>query len=117
MKTPRCVNIIKIGKSMFIFQGQPPTEVSIDEEFTRVSFDKMAGLKAVFKKDGTITAANASTLNDGAAAAVLMSEEAAKQHDSKPLAKIVSFADASCAPVDFSVAPSIAMPKVILLLL
>lgn len=92
-------------------RGQPPTEFSIDEEFTRVNFDKMAGLRAVFKKDGTITAANASTLNDGAAATVLMSEEAARQHDNKPLAKIISFADAACAPVDFSVAPSLAMPK------
>ena len=94
------------------FSGKPPTEVAIDEEFTKVSFDKMAGLKAVFKKDGTITAANASTLNDGAAATVLMSAEAAKQHDGKPLARIISFADASCAPVDFSVAPALAMPKV-----
>ena len=72
----------------------------------------MSGLRAVFKKDGTITAANASTLNDGAAATVLMSEQAARQHHYQPLAKIVSFADASCAPVDFSVAPSLAMPKV-----
>jgi len=92
-------------------RGKPPTEVSIDEEFTKVSFDKMSGLKAVFRKDGTITAANASTLNDGAAATVLMSAEAAKQHDGKPLARIISFADASCAPVDFSVAPALAMPK------
>lgn len=92
-------------------RGQPPTEVSIDEEFTRVSFDKVPSLKAVFKKDGTITAANASTLNDGAAATVIMSEEAAKNHDVKPLAKIISFADAACAPVDFGVAPALAMPK------
>jgi len=92
-------------------RGKPPTEVAIDEEFTKVSFDRMSGLKAVFRKDGTITAANASTLNDGAAATVLMSAEAAKQHDGKPLARIISFADASCAPVDFSVAPALAMPK------
>ena len=72
----------------------------------------MGALKAVFKKDGTITAANASTLNDGAAATVMMSEEAAKNHDSKPLAKIISFADAACAPVDFGIAPALAMPKV-----
>ena len=92
--------------------GQPPVEVSIDEEFTRVSFDKMGDLKAVFKKDGTITAANASTLNDGAAATVIMSEEAAKNYDAKALAKIISFADAACAPVDFGIAPALAMPKV-----
>jgi len=92
-------------------RGKPPTEIAIDEEFTKVSFDKMSALRAVFKKDGTITAANASTLNDGAAATVLMSEEAARQHGQKPLAKIVSFADASCAPVDFSIAPALAMPK------
>ena len=96
----------------FSNEGKPPTEIAIDEEFTKVSFEKMSGLKAVFKKDGTITAANASTLNDGAAATVLMSEEAARQHGQKPLAKIVSFADASCAPVDFSIAPALAMPKV-----
>merc|ERR1719427_469499 len=92
-------------------RGQPPTTVSIDEEFTKVNFDKVESVRPVFKKDGTITAANASTLNDGAAAAVIMSEKAAKLHDSKPLARIVSFADASCAPIDFSVAPSLAMPK------
>jgi len=92
-------------------RGQPATEVSIDEEFTKVNFDKMGSLRTVFKKDGSITAANASTLNDGAAALVVMSEEAAKMHDSKPLAKIIAFADAACAPVDFSVAPSLAMPK------
>lgn len=103
---------LKVKLKLLKCLGQPSVEVSIDEEFTKVSFDKMAGLKAVFKKDGTITAANASTLNDGAAATVLMSEEAAKQHDSKPLARIISYADAACAPVDFSVAPSLAMPKV-----
>jgi len=88
-----------------------PITVAIDEEFTRVNFEKMSMLKTVFKKDGTITAANASTLNDGAAATVVMSAEAAKQHDSKPLARIVGFADAACAPVDFSIAPALAMPK------
>lgn len=92
-------------------RGQPPTTVSIDEEFTKVNFDKVKSVRPVFKKDGTITAANASTLNDGAAAMVLMSEQAAKLHDSKPLARIVAFADASCAPIDFSIAPSLAMPK------
>lgn len=100
-----------------IWPGQPPIDVSTDEEYTRVSFDKMAALKTVFKKDGSITAANASTLNDGAAATILMSEEAAKQHGSKPLARIISFADAACAPVDFAIAPALAMPKVWIILM
>ncbi|XP_047129244.1 acetyl-CoA acetyltransferase, mitochondrial isoform X1 [Hydra vulgaris] len=88
-----------------------PKIVSIDEEFTKVNFEKVPSLRPVFKKDGTITAANASTLNDGAAAMVLMSEPALKRHNSLPLAVIVGFADAACAPVDFSIAPALAIPK------
>lgn len=61
---------------------------------------------------GTITAANASTLNDGAAACVLMSTSAAKRHKATPLARIVAFADAATAPIDFTVAPALAIPKV-----
>ncbi|XP_057307646.1 acetyl-CoA acetyltransferase, mitochondrial-like [Hydractinia symbiolongicarpus] len=94
-------------------KGQPATLVSIDEEFTKVNFDKMSSLKTVFKKDGTITAANASTLNDGACATVIMSEEATKLHDTKPLARIVAFADAACEPVHFGAAPSLATSKVL----
>jgi len=61
---------------------------------------------------GTITAANASTLNDGAAACVLMTEAAAQKHNVKPLARIVGFADAATEPIDFTIAPALAIPKV-----
>lgn len=81
-----------------------------DEEPTTVKFDKIPILKPVFKKDGTVTAANASTLNDGAAALVLMSKEKADAMGIKPLAKVVSFADAQQAPELFTTAPSKAIP-------
>ncbi|MBC6112135.1 acetyl-CoA C-acyltransferase [Pedobacter fastidiosus] len=86
------------------------TLVDTDDEPTAVKFDKIPGLKPVFKKDGTVTAANASTLNDGAAALVLMSAEKAKELGIKPLAKILSFADAQQAPEWFTTAPSKAIP-------
>jgi len=83
-----------------------------DEEYKRVKLDKVRGLKPVFVKEGgTITAANASKLNDGACALVLMTAEAAERQGAKPLARVVSFADAACAPVDFPIAPALAMPK------
>ncbi len=82
-----------------------------DEEYTNVKFDKIAGLKPVFTKEGTVTAANASTLNDGASALVLMSKKKADELGIKPLAKIVSFADAAHAPEWFTTAPSLAVPK------
>jgi acetyl-CoA C-acetyltransferase len=81
-----------------------------DEEPAAVKFDKIPGLKPVFKKDGTVTAANASTLNDGAAALVLMSAEKAKEMGIKPLAKILAYADAQQAPEWFTTAPSKAIP-------
>lgn len=81
-----------------------------DEEPLAVKFDKISSLKAVFKKDGTITAANASTLNDGAAALVLMSLDKAKELGIKPLAKIKGYADAQQAPEWFTTAPSKAIP-------
>lgn len=81
-----------------------------DEEPNTVKFDKIAGLKPVFKKDGTVTAANASTLNDGAAALVLMSAEKAKELGIKPMAKILAYADAQQAPEWFTTAPSKAIP-------
>lgn len=81
-----------------------------DEEPKAVKFDKIPSLKPVFKKDGTVTAANASTLNDGAAALVLMSRERADAMGIKPLAKIVSYADAQQAPEWFTTAPSKAIP-------
>lgn len=86
------------------------TIVDTDDEPTAVKFDKIPGLKPVFKKDGTVTAANASTLNDGAAALVLMSAEKAKELGIKPLAKILSYADAQQAPEWFTTAPSKAIP-------
>jgi acetyl-CoA C-acetyltransferase len=81
-----------------------------DEEPMSVKFDKIPSLKPVFQKDGTVTAANASTLNDGAAAVVLMSLEKAEAMGIKPLARIVAFADAQQAPEWFTTAPSKAIP-------
>jgi acetyl-CoA C-acetyltransferase len=86
------------------------TLISNDEEPTAVKFDKIPGLKPVFKKDGTVTAANASTLNDGAAALVLMSATKAQEMGIKPLAKILAYADAQQAPEWFTTAPSKAIP-------
>jgi acetyl-CoA C-acetyltransferase len=86
------------------------TVVSDDEEPTNVKFDKIAGLRPVFKKDGTVTAANASSLNDGASALVLMSKEKADELGIKPLAKVLAYADAQQAPEWFTTAPSKAIP-------
>lgn len=82
-----------------------------DEEFTNVKLDKIPTLNAVFTKDGTVTAANASTINDGAAALVLMSEEKAQSLGIKPLAYIKSYADAAQEPKWFTTAPAKALPK------
>jgi acetyl-CoA C-acetyltransferase len=84
-----------------------------DEEAYNVKFDKIPELKPSFQKDGTVTAANASTLNDGAAALVLMSAEKAAELKLKPIAKIRSFADAEQAPEWFTVTPSLAVPKAV----
>ena len=84
-----------------------------DEEYKAVMFDKIPGLKPVFSKDGTVTAANASTMNDGAAALVLMSKEKAEALGLKPLAKIKGYADAEQAPEWFTTTPSIAVPKAV----
>lgn len=89
------------------------TVVSEDEEYKAVKFEKIPGLKPVFKKDGTVTAANASTLNDGASALVLMSKEKAEALGVKPLAIIRGFADAQQAPEWFTTAPSKAIPRAI----
>jgi acetyl-CoA C-acetyltransferase len=86
------------------------TMVDQDEEPFAVKFEKIAGLKPVFQKDGTVTAANASTLNDGAAALVLMSATKAFELGLKPLAKILAYADAQKAPEWFTTAPSKAIP-------
>ena len=82
-----------------------------DEEYKNVNFEKIPGLKPVFTKDGTVTAANASTINDGAAALVLMSKEKAQELGIKPIAKILAFADAAQDPMWFTTTPSIAIPK------
>ena len=88
-----------------------PILVSEDEEYKNVFLDKIPGLKPAFDKEGTITAANASTLNDGASALVLASAEAVEKYGLKPIAKIVSYADAAQAPEWFTTAPSLAVPK------
>ncbi len=87
--------------------------VSKDEEYTNVKLEKIPSLKPAFTKDGTVTAANASTINDGAAAVVMMSLEKAKALGLKPLATIMSYADAAVEPKWFTVAPSKALPKAI----
>lgn len=84
-----------------------------DEEPFNVKFDKIASLKGAFVKDGTVTAANASTMNDGAAALVLMSKEKASELGLKPIARIVSYADAEQAPEWFTTTPSLAVPKAV----
>ncbi|PZR35240.1 MAG: acetyl-CoA C-acetyltransferase [Azospira oryzae] len=84
-----------------------------DEEYKNVNFDKIPGLKPVFTKEGTVTAANASTINDGAAAVVLMSREKAKELGLTPIAKIRGFADAAQDAMWFTTTPSLAIPKAI----
>lgn len=90
-----------------------PIIFSKDEEPYNVKFDKIAGLKPAFVKDGTVTAANASTMNDGAAAVVLMSKEKADALGVKPLAIVRSYADAEQAPEWFTTTPSLAVPKAV----
>jgi len=84
-----------------------------DEEPFNVKFDKIPELKGAFVKDGTVTAANASTMNDGAAALVLISKEKAEQLGLKPIAKIIAYADAEQAPEWFTTTPSLAVPKAV----
>lgn len=87
------------------------TFVKEDEEYKKLRADKVATLKPAFGKDGTVTAVNASKINDGAAAVVLMSGEKVKELGLKPIAKILGYGDAEQAPDDFTTSPSIAMPK------
>lgn len=82
-----------------------------DEEYKNVNFDKISGLRAVFTKDGTVTAANASTINDGAAAVILMSKEKMVELGLTPIAKIRGFADAAQDPMWFTTSPALAIPK------
>ena len=88
-----------------------PIMVSEDEEYKNVFLDKIPSLRPAFDKEGTITAANASTLNDGASALILASEEAVQKYGLQPIAKIVSYADAAQEPEWFTTAPSLAIPK------
>ena len=85
-----------------------PKMITEDEEYSRVNFDKVPKLRPAFTKTGTVTAANASTINDGASALVLASAEAVKKYNLKPVARIVSFADAALSPQWFTVAPPVA---------
>ncbi|WP_218599510.1 acetyl-CoA C-acyltransferase [Polaribacter sp. NJDZ03] len=88
-----------------------PIIFSEDEEYSNVRMDKIPTLRAAFTKDGTVTAANASTINDGGAALVLMSADKAKELNIKPLAKVLSYADAAHEPEWFTTAPAKALPK------
>nr|KAG5694481.1 hypothetical protein BaRGS_014212 [Batillaria attramentaria] len=119
------VQEVYMGNVLQAYEGQAPCRqatlgagdpvvVSDDEEYKRVNFDKFKTLRPVFQKEGgTVTAANASTLNDGAAALVLTTGQKASQLGVKPLARILGFADAAIAPIDFPTAPAEAIPKVL----
>lgn len=84
--------------------------VSEDEDYKKLLKDKFRGIRSVFVKDGTVTAANSSTLNDGAAAVVLASGDVVEKEGFKPIAKILGYADAAAAPIDFPTAPTLAVP-------
>jgi len=88
-----------------------PVMMTEDEEFNNVIFEKIPNLRPVFSKDGSVTAANASTINDGASAMVLMSKEKAEELGLTPIAKIIGFADAAQDPLWFTTAPAKAIPK------
>jgi len=90
-----------------------PIRVDRDEEYSKVRFDKIPQLRPAFNRDGTATAANSSTLNDGASALILVSENALKAHGLKPIAEVIGFADAAQEPEWFTTAPTLAAPKAI----
>ncbi len=92
-------------------KGKESNWVTKDEEFSKVLFEKIPSLKPVFEKDGTVTAANASSLNDGAAALILMSKEKADKLGLKPIAKILGFGEAAQEPKWFTTSPSLSIPK------
>ncbi|XP_045119123.1 acetyl-CoA acetyltransferase, mitochondrial-like isoform X1 [Portunus trituberculatus] len=95
-------------------RGKPDTAVVEDEEYKKVNFEKFKKLATVFQREGgTVTAGNASTLNDGAAACVLMSAAAAAAQGVTPLARVVGFCDAATDPIDFPIAPALATPKLL----
>ncbi len=88
-----------------------PIMVEEDEEFKKVNFDKIPSLRPAFSKEGTVTAANASTINDGAAALLIASEKFVKERNLQPVARIISYADAAHEPEMFTTAPTLATPK------
>ena len=88
-----------------------PLIVDEDEEINAVNFEKIPHLRPVFSKEGTVTAANASTINDGASMVILASKKAVKKLNLKPIAKILGFADAAQEPIWFTTAPSLAIPR------
>lgn len=95
-------------------KGKADIVVAEDEEYKRVNFDKFGKLSTVFQREnGTVTAGNASTLNDGASALILMTAEAAEKYKCTPLARIVGFMDAETDPIDFPIAPALAIPKLL----
>ena len=96
------------------FQGLSDIVFATDEEYKRVDFEKFSKLSTVFQKEnGTVTAGNASTLNDGASAMILMSSKSAKELGCKPLARIIGFHDAATDPIDFPLAPTYAIPPLL----
>lgn len=101
----------EIAPIQIAVKGKPTLVINEDEEYTKISLDKIPLLKPVFQTDGTITAANASSLNDGAAALVLMSEEKMKELNLTPLAEIISFADAAQEPIKFPTSPAFSVKK------
>lgn len=113
----RAAEATKAGKFKEEIVGVPipqkkgdPILMLEDEEYKNVMFDKIPGLRPAFSKDGTVTAANASTINDGAAALIIAGENFVKAHGLKPLAEIISFADAEHEPEWFTTAPAEAAP-------
>ncbi|XP_050305332.1 acetyl-CoA acetyltransferase, mitochondrial isoform X2 [Anthonomus grandis grandis] len=95
-------------------KGQASSQFVEDEEYKKVNFDKFPKLATVFQREnGTVTAGNASTLNDGAAAMILTTRAAAERLNLKPLARVVGFADGACEPIDFPIAPATAVPKLL----
>ncbi|XP_076245583.1 acetyl-CoA acetyltransferase 1 [Calliopsis andreniformis] len=95
-------------------KGKPDIMFDEDEEYKRVDFLKFSKLNTVFQKEnGTVTAGNASTLNDGAAALVLTTTDVAQKMNLKPLARVIAFQDAATDPIDFPIAPSFAIPKLL----
>lgn len=92
-------------------KGESPNEISIDDEFTNIKLDKIKNLRPAFKKDGTVTAFNASKLNDGAAAMILTSGKYAKENKLTPLFRIRGYGDAAREPIEFTIAPADAIPR------